>query len=346
MWGDKMDKTKNFRNTVRVNAHVVATTAILIALALVLTLVEQWIPLSFSVPGIRLGIANVATVFALYLLGPLPALVVLILRCILGAIFSGTFTALLFSLCGGLLAFLAMWLLSRSRHISPLGVCVGGAGAHNIGQILAACLVLGSKAPLAYLPLLLLVSIATGLFTGILCCLTMSALNGGYYLAGRIQLRRGFRPDPQLFEEASAAPDNTPGVQPDRTDPVAEPAASAAHAPSELFPSDETYDDFINSDVWEYVNSEYEEKPLPSAEEILQSGGETYDEIMARIRADFENSAAESDASDPLLPVGTDRSEALPSTDSRFPDSEIFDPPQLAGAGPEAPEADPPRQSK
>lgn len=278
-----MDKLTSLRDNIRTNVRTIATSAVLVALALVLSLVENWIPLGFLVPGIRLGLANVSTVFALYLLGPLPALVVLVLRCLLGSMFAGTFTAFLFSLTGGLLAFLCMWLLSLSRHMSPLGICVGGAGAHNIGQILMACLVLGSKAPIAYLPVLLLVSILTGLITGIVCSLTLGGLHGGYFIADRIQSHRGFRPDPDLFNDDTVdSPTLARAVSVRQAERAAAPQPVPGEAPVEP-ESQETYDDFINSDVWAYVNSEYEEKSLPETE--ASADGTSYEDIMARIRS-------------------------------------------------------------
>ena len=75
--------------------------------------------------------------------------------------------ALIFSLLGGFSAMLVMILLSKSRHLSIYGVSVGGAAAHNCGQIAAACLTLGSMAPLYYLPILLGASLITGAVTGV-----------------------------------------------------------------------------------------------------------------------------------------------------------------------------------
>lgn len=84
----------------------------------------------------------------------------------MGAVFAGNMNALIFSLLGGFSAMLVMILLSRSRHLSIYGVSVGGAAAHNCGQIAAACLTLGSMAPLYYLPILLGASLITGAVTG------------------------------------------------------------------------------------------------------------------------------------------------------------------------------------
>ena len=115
----------------------------------------------------KLGLANIVTLFALYALGPGQALLILLARCVLGALFAGNMNALLFSLLGALSAMGIMILLSRRRGLSIYGVSVGGAAAHNCGQIAAAMLTLGSSAPLYYLPVLLAVSLLTGGLTGL-----------------------------------------------------------------------------------------------------------------------------------------------------------------------------------
>lgn len=152
--------------------------AVLTALALALSYVENFLPLSLAVPlpGVKLGLANIVTVFALYALGTGQAFLILIARCTLGALFAGNLNALLFSLFGGLSAMAVMALLSRSKHLSLYGVSVGGAAAHNCGQIAAAILTLGNTAPLYYLPLLLGVSLFTGALTGFAAGLLFRAL--------------------------------------------------------------------------------------------------------------------------------------------------------------------------
>lgn len=142
--------------------------AVLTALALALSIAERALPLTavIPLPGLRLGLANLVTVFALCRLSGREALLILIARCLLGAIGGGSLTALAFSLTGGLLALGVMALLLRCGGISLVGVCMAGAAAHNVGQILAALAVLGSPAVLLYLPPLLLASVATGAVTG------------------------------------------------------------------------------------------------------------------------------------------------------------------------------------
>ena len=143
--------------------------ALLTAMALALSYLENLFPLTLAipVPGVKLGLANIVTVFALCALGPGEALLILLARCLLGALFAGNMNALLFSLLGGLSAMGTMILLSRRKGLSLYGVSVGGAAAHNCGQIAAAMLTLGNSAPLYYLPVLLAVSLLTGGLTGL-----------------------------------------------------------------------------------------------------------------------------------------------------------------------------------
>lgn len=152
--------------------------AVLVALALVLGLLEKQLPLALllPLPGVKLGLSNIVTLFALYALGPAWASGILLIRILLGAIFGGSVTSLLYSLAGGLLAFLVMLLGKRGPHLSVYGVAVLGAAAHNLGQIAAAAAVMVSPAVFSYLPLLLLTSIGTGLLVGAAACAVLRAL--------------------------------------------------------------------------------------------------------------------------------------------------------------------------
>ena len=152
--------------------------AVLTAMALALSYLENFFPLSLAIPipGVKLGLANIVTVFALYVLGPGQAMLILLARCLLGAVFAGNMNALIFSLLGGGSAMLMLILLSRRRRLSVYGVPVGGAAAHNCGQVAAAVLTLGNTAPLYYLPVLLGVSLFTGALTGLVTACLFRAL--------------------------------------------------------------------------------------------------------------------------------------------------------------------------
>lgn len=145
-----------------------ARAALLTALALGLSWMERFIPLQLLVPlpGIKLGLANLVTLFALYFLGGRMALAILCVRCLLGSLFGGGVTAFCFSITGGLLALAVMALARRLPLLSVYGVSILGAAAHHVGQILVAVALLHSGYVVAYLPFLLLVAIATGFLTG------------------------------------------------------------------------------------------------------------------------------------------------------------------------------------
>lgn len=154
-------------------AKRVALCGLLTALALVLSLVERLFPLSaiIPIPGIKLGLANVVTLFALVRLRKRDAAAILLVRVTLASVFMGSVTSFLFALFGGLLslAVTAALLPLRGRWFSLVGISIAGAAAHNIGQIGAAMLVLRSVYVAAYLPLLLLSALVMGLVTGLVC---------------------------------------------------------------------------------------------------------------------------------------------------------------------------------
>ena len=145
---------------------------LLTALAVVLSLVERLFPLDavVPVPGVKLGLANVVTLFALTRVSARDALAVVV--CLL----MGSVTAFLFSLFGGLLSLIVMWALLRAEgtFCSLLGVSVAGAAAHNIGQVIAAIIWMQTGAVVAYLPLLLVMSVPLGLVTGLTCAIVLS----------------------------------------------------------------------------------------------------------------------------------------------------------------------------
>ena len=142
--------------------------ALLVSMALVLSYIERFIPLQMAIPlpGIKLGLANIVSLVALYMLGSRYAYGVLALRCFLGSVFSGSITGFIFSLTGGSLAMLVMALSKRISFLSVYGVSILGAAAHNIGQICAAMVIMHSVYIGAYLPYLLIIAIVTGFATG------------------------------------------------------------------------------------------------------------------------------------------------------------------------------------
>lgn len=145
-----------------------ALSAILVALAMGLSYLERLFPLQLLIPlpGVKLGLANVVTMMALYFLGAKTAFAILLVRCLLGGLLGGNISGLAMSLGGGICAFAAMTLAKRLPFFSVYGVSVLGAAAHNTGQVLTAAALLYSIHTFAYLPFLLFVSIVSGFLTG------------------------------------------------------------------------------------------------------------------------------------------------------------------------------------
>ena len=163
----------------------IAVCAVMIALALSLSYIERFIPLQLVVPlpGVKLGLANIVTMIALYMLNTKFAYTILIPRCILGSVFGGGITGLAFSMLGGVMALGVMAAAKRVRWFSVYGVSILGAAAHNIGQILAAMLLMRSVYIGAYLPYLLIISVFTGLMTGIACAGVLRTLPNAFISA-------------------------------------------------------------------------------------------------------------------------------------------------------------------
>lgn len=142
--------------------------AVLIAAALIVSVFEDRLPAAIiPVPGVKLGLSNIITLFALYFLGAIPAVVILICRCALASMFGSGITGFVFSAFGGLFAVAVMTALKPldGKLLSIFGVSIAGAAAHGVGQILAAILILGSVTVIYYLPFLLIAAIFTGSVT-------------------------------------------------------------------------------------------------------------------------------------------------------------------------------------
>lgn len=148
--------------------RALAQSALLAAVALTIFVLEAQIPLPLPVPGLKLGLCNIVTLFALCRLGRGWSLAIVLTRIVLGNLAMGQAMAMLYALAGGLLSFLVMALIFRRLGQSLLWVTGAFGGiAHNLGQMTVAVLVTSTPALLAYLPVLLLCGIFTGAFTGL-----------------------------------------------------------------------------------------------------------------------------------------------------------------------------------
>lgn len=143
------------------------TLALLSAIALTIFILEAQIPALVPIPGVKLGLANIVTVYAVYALGAKESAAVLFVRIFLGAVF-GNFSTIFYSAAGGALAILTTIALKPVLQENQIWIasCLG-AIAHSIGQMVVAIWLTGTPSLLIYLPVLILCSIVTGLFTGL-----------------------------------------------------------------------------------------------------------------------------------------------------------------------------------
>ncbi len=142
--------------------------AIIISQALVLHYIEGFIPV--LAPGAKLGLANIMTMVTLVIFGFKEAMVVVVIRSVLGSLLGGSVTGILYSLSGGILSGLAMSLLylNFQSYFSLMGISTAGAVFHNIGQLLTASWIFGTIGILyTYLPILMLAAVITGYFNGL-----------------------------------------------------------------------------------------------------------------------------------------------------------------------------------
>ncbi len=143
------------------------TLSMLTAIALTIFMVEAQIPPLTPVPGIKMGLSNIVTVFIVFAIGPKEAAAVLFVRVFLGAVFAGNFSTIFYSGAGGLCAILVTIGLRKiltKKQLWVAGIC--GAIAHSIGQMAMAIALLETPGLIAYLPVMIIASIISGTFTG------------------------------------------------------------------------------------------------------------------------------------------------------------------------------------
>ena len=138
----------------------------LTAVAMILSYVESLLP-SVGIPGVKMGLANIAVIFALFRFGWKEAAALSLVRVVLVSLLFGSVGAMLYSLAGAVLSLAVMALLRRTDRFSTVGVSVAGGVAHNAGQILMAMLILQTRQLLGYLPVLAVAGIGGGILTGL-----------------------------------------------------------------------------------------------------------------------------------------------------------------------------------
>ena len=157
----------------------IANWGVFLALALVCSYVESLIPISFGIPGVKLGLTNIVVILMLYTIGAKDAILISVLRIILAGFMFGNAFSIIYSLAGGILSFVVMLLLKNTGKLKILSISTAGGISHNVGQLIVAALVVENYNILFYVPVLIIAGIITGFLIGL--------------LAGEIVLRIGNR---------------------------------------------------------------------------------------------------------------------------------------------------------
>ena len=145
-----------------------------IALAMIMSYIEALVPLSFAVPGIKMGLANIVIIFVLYKIGTKEAILVSLIRVILVSLLFSNVMAMAYSIAGAVLSLSVMWLLKKTDKFSFVGVSIAGGIMHNVGQIIMAVILLGTEQIALYLPVLIITGTATGVVIGIVSGLVVN----------------------------------------------------------------------------------------------------------------------------------------------------------------------------
>jgi len=149
---------------------------LMLAFALILSYIELLIPFSFGIPGIKLGLANLAVVLTLYLTGRKEAFILTIVKAVLCGFLFGSMTMILYSLSGAICSFLVMALMVKSNRFHLPVVSAAGGIMHNIGQLLIARFTVKTYGIWYYVPVLILAGITTGILIGIIASLVIPCI--------------------------------------------------------------------------------------------------------------------------------------------------------------------------
>lgn len=145
----------------------VAYFGVFTALALIFSYIETLVPISFGIPGVKLGLANLIIVIALYKIPLREVYVLSIVRVLLSGVLFGNYFSIAYSLAGGLLSLTVMALLKKTGGFSVIGISIAGGVCHNIGQLVVAMIVVETFAMSYYMPVLLVAGLITGFLIGV-----------------------------------------------------------------------------------------------------------------------------------------------------------------------------------
>ena len=145
----------------------VAYFGVFTALALIFSYVETLIPINFGIPGIKLGLAKLIIIIALYKMSVKEAYVLSVLRVVLAGFIFGNLFSIIYSLAGGLLSLTVMTLLKKTDKFSLFGISMAGGVFHNVGQLIVAIIVMENLNIAYYMPVLLISGLITGFMIGL-----------------------------------------------------------------------------------------------------------------------------------------------------------------------------------
>jgi heptaprenyl diphosphate synthase len=143
-----------------------STLAVIISVAMILSFIESRLPTFVPIPGVKLGLANIAVIFTIYKLGYRYAVAVSAVRVCLSSLLFGSAVSFLYSLVGAAFSLFVMLLLEKIIKMHTVGVSIGGGVSHNLGQIAAASVIMGTNAVLYYLPYLIISGVIAGIAVG------------------------------------------------------------------------------------------------------------------------------------------------------------------------------------
>ena len=161
----------------RNNTRRLTYLALTVSFALILSFIESRIPAFVAIPGVKMGLANIAVIFTLYKFGIKEAVAVSLVRVALVSMLFGSPISMLYSIAGAVLSLTGMYLLKRFTPLSEIAVSVIGGVAHNVGQIIMASIMLGTNVVGYYLPFLLLSGTLAGIAVGVASGLLIDKVN-------------------------------------------------------------------------------------------------------------------------------------------------------------------------
>ncbi len=162
-----VNRRRNSEHEYAARTKKLALAAILAAMAMILSYIEALFPLPVPIPGIKLGLANLVIIIAIYKLGFRYAFLINCVRIFTtGLLFTGAFGAM-YSFAGGILSILVMYALYRTGWFSMVGISMAGGVAHNLGQLITACLIMSNLRLMSYFSILLFSGMISGILIGI-----------------------------------------------------------------------------------------------------------------------------------------------------------------------------------